>query len=266
MLGAFFPQFFLGRAQRGLCDAGWPIFIYHKINTPATGARDPFLFVTPDRFRQQLGALRQAGFSPASLSEMKGVSGNPNRRAVITFDDGAQSVFINALKPLADHKFRAIEFIVAGLIGKRNEWDMAKGELEDRMMDETQIREWLKAGHEIGSHTLTHPNLKRVSLALAREEIFGSKKKLEDTFGVAVRHFCYPSGKWNEPVRDLVGEAGYETACTVQFGVNTSTTPQFALNRMVPLSDIEWLRKAKHRLMQRVFPAKPEPRPNPRSA
>ena len=40
-------------------------------------------------------------------------------------------------------------------------------------------------------------------------------------------------GDWNELVRDLVRKAGYETACTTEFGVNTSATPPMELRRIM---------------------------------
>jgi peptidoglycan/xylan/chitin deacetylase (PgdA/CDA1 family) len=98
-------------------------------------------------------------------------------------------------------------------------------------MNAAQIRDWLAAGHEIGSHTLTHPRLTRLTLRDAKEEITASKKRLEDLLGRPIAHFCYPYGDWNEPVRDLVVEAGYLTGCTTRFGVNTRATPIFTLNR-----------------------------------
>jgi peptidoglycan/xylan/chitin deacetylase (PgdA/CDA1 family) len=98
-------------------------------------------------------------------------------------------------------------------------------------MDEAAVREWLSAGQKIGSHTKTHPWLTHISVAEAREEIRGSKKSLEDKFGVAIDHFCYPYGDWNESVRDLVVEAGYKTACTTTSGVNTPADSSFELKR-----------------------------------
>ncbi len=47
-------------------------------------------------------------------------------------------------------------------------------------------------GHQIGAHTRTHPVLTEIPAARAREEIAASKKALEDRFGFAVKHFCYP--------------------------------------------------------------------------
>ena len=98
-------------------------------------------------------------------------------------------------------------------------------------MDASQVREWLAAGHEIGSHTLTHPFLTRLPPRRAKEEITASRKKLEDLFGRAVRHFCYPYGDWNAAVRDQVMAAGYTTACTTDAGVNTPADSPFTLKR-----------------------------------
>src|SRR5207245_147749 len=108
--------------------------------------------------------------------------------------------------------FTAIQFLPADFLGRRNEWDVGLGEAPEAIMDAAQVREWLAAGHDIGSHSLTHPFLTRLPPAQAREEISASRKKLEDLFGRPVEHFCYPYGDWDEPVRDLVEQAGYRTA------------------------------------------------------
>ena len=99
-------------------------------------------------------------------------------------------------------------------------------------MDAAQIREWLAAGHDIGSHTVTHPHLTHIPLAQAREEIFASKKSLEDLFGRPVKHFCYPYGDFNESIVDCVREAGYCTACGTEFGLATLESSPFRLPRL----------------------------------
>lgn len=195
-------------------------------------------------------ALKDTGFNASTLDANLGKE-NPDKKIVITFDDGSESAFKNSLDPLVRHRLGAIQFVIAGLIGKHNEWDVAKGETSDRMMDKAQIRKWIAAGNQIGSHTITHPNLNRTPLAQAREEIFASKKLLEDAFGVPVRHFSYPSGKWNAQVQDLVTQAGYTSACGVEFGVNSSESSRFALRLVVPLSKAEFRAKAFHRLKRR---------------
>ena len=242
----------MSRAQRRLFARGGPIFTYHKIGDAPKGTRDPFLYTRPAEFERHLTLMAENGFQPGSLDDAAISSGLPGKRFAVTFDDGFQNVFENGLEILKRYKVGAIQFLVSGAIGKRNDWDVAKGDLPEPLMDVAQVKHWLEAGHQIGSHSVTHRNLKKLSAAEAREEIFGSKKFLEDSFGMPVRHFCYPFGGWTPAVRDLVIEAGYQTACTVDFGVNDGDAERFALKRIIPLSRGDLLRKVFHRLLQRV--------------
>ena len=141
-------------------------------------------------------------------------------------------VLQHAIGALAQTQLNAIQFLPVNFLGKSNEWDVALGEASEPIMDAPQVRDWLAAGHDIGSHSLTHPFLTRLPPDQAREEIFASKKKLEDLFGRSIEHFCYPYGDWNSVVRDWVMEAGYRTASTTDFGVNTPETSSFALKRI----------------------------------
>jgi peptidoglycan/xylan/chitin deacetylase (PgdA/CDA1 family) len=248
----------MSNGQRRLLKGGVPVFAYHKIGYWPCGTKDPFLYVSPEEFEAQLAELRQAGLASASLDdivprgEMAESKSWPVKGAVITFDDGFCSVLDNGLPSLLRHGFRAIQFLVAGMLGRQNAWDVAKGDVAENLMDEVQIREWLAAGHEIGSHSMTHRNLRHLSPSEVREEISGSKKALEDRFGREIRHFCYPYGSWNEAVRDLVLAAGYRSACSLVFGVNTPAAPAYELRRIIPLSREEMARKVRHRLVRKL--------------
>jgi peptidoglycan/xylan/chitin deacetylase (PgdA/CDA1 family) len=231
---------------------GVPILMYHKIGPRPRLVRLRGLYLRRDVFVRQLEELQQAGFTacpPAEANVEARANGAPARRVVLTFDDGFRNVFENALEPLAQKQFRAIQFLVVNCIGKLNEWDLRDGEAPEPLMDRAQVAEWLRAGHRIGSHSLTHPRLTRLSLRDAQEEILGSKKKLEDTFGVAVEDFCYPYGDWNDAVRDLVMEAGYRTACTADYGVNLPTTSPLALRRIMVRHPTRSLKALRARLM-----------------
>jgi len=252
MLGWFLPYIFMGSAQRRLASTGVPVFAWHKIADPPPATTDPFLYVSPRVFDQQLRSLRAAGFASTGLSEARNAPTMPQPKAVLTFDDGFENVLENGLPLLLRHGWVAIQFLVAGCLGGRNEWDVAKGDVPAALMDTSQVRTWLSAGMEIGSHSLTHRNLRRLDLPAAREEISGSKKALEDRFGVTIQHFCYPYGSWNESVRDLVREAGYLTASTLRFGVNSPLTPPLELRRIYSLSSREMLAKIRNRLARKL--------------
>lgn len=230
-----------------LFQTGVPVLMYHKIAAPPRGARLRGLYVRPEQFERQLAELRQAGFEacpPAAARENHGA-----RRVTLTFDDGFRNVWEHALEPLAAHRFTAIQFLVANCIGRLNQWEVREGEVREPLMDAAQVRDWLRAGHRIGSHSLSHPYLTRVSRRDAREEITASKKKLEDAFGVTVEDFCYPYGHWNETVRDIVIEAGYRTACAADFGINTPAVSAFSLRRIIVRHPTRSLKVLKARLL-----------------
>ena len=227
------PYFTSLKPFTALFAAGMPWLMYHKLGPRPRGVRLKGLYLSRRLFERQLSQLRRAGFTTLPYGPPPPAEDNAGRHVALTLDDGFANVFEHGLEPLARHGFHAMAFLTADLIGGWNEWEMQEGEVRQPLMNETQIREWLAAGHEIGSHTLTHPFLTRLSVARAAEEISASKKKLEDRFGRPVRHFCYPYGDWNPAVRDLVVAAGYETACTTEFGVNTAATPRFELKRIL---------------------------------
>jgi peptidoglycan/xylan/chitin deacetylase (PgdA/CDA1 family) len=89
-------------------------------------------------------------------------------------------------------------------------------EFDHLMLDWEQVAALHRAGHVVGSHTMTHPNLAHVTLDDAREELRQSKQILEQRLGTTIKHFSYPypilSPNWNAQTRALTAELGYETA------------------------------------------------------
>lgn len=77
----------------------------------------------------------------------------------------------------------------------------------------------LSRRHEIGAHTLTHPDLTQLSRTQLIEEIAGSKRWLEDIIGKEVTMFCYPGGKYNDAVVQVVRESGFRGARTTDRGI-----------------------------------------------
>ncbi len=211
---------------------GTPVLMYHKLGPRPAGVRLKGLYVGERLFQTQLRELAEAGYSTPPYERL--MEKSPGQRQVfLTFDDGFGNVLRHALEPLAHHRFRAIQFLVAERLGQTNDWETREGEAEERLMDRTQVKEWLAAGHEIGAHTLTHPRLTQIPAAQAREEIGASKRRLEDIFGVEVRHFCYPYGDHDDRVVELVREAAYATACLASGGLVTSDTDPYRLNRLM---------------------------------
>jgi len=225
------PYYSSLRPFREWFQTGRPVLTYHHVGACPRGARLKGLYVSDKLFDRQMSELRKEGFSTPNFGTVTRPPENSQSQIFITFDDGFRDVFINALPVLKKHGFRAIQFLVADFLGKTSAWQAGPGGKSEQIMDKAEVNDWLSEGQQIGSHTRTHPWLTRVAPSLAREEIFGSKKALEDRFGVSLEHFCYPYGDWNEAVRDLVIAAGYKTACTTKAGVNTPSDSPFSLKR-----------------------------------
>lgn len=225
------PPYYTSLAPfRELFRTALPILTWHSLGPRPRGARIKGLYLSTGLFRRQLEELRAAGFRSALLPRLDSDLTQP-ARIVLTFDDGCRNVFELGLSPLRATGFRAVQYLVADLIGRTSDWQTGEGGVAEPLMDAAQIRDWLAEGHGIGSHTCTHPWLTRLPPDRAREEIVASRKKLEDQFGVPVRDFCYPYGDFNPRIRDLVAEAGYQTAVTTQPGVNPPGTDRLALRR-----------------------------------
>lgn len=211
---------------------GTPVLMYHKLGPRPAGVRLKGLYVGERLFQKQLRELAAAGFATPAYDHV--TLAKPGAKQVfLTFDDGFVNALRHGLAPLAKHGFKAIQFLVADRLGKTNDWETRDGEAEERLMDVAQVNEWLAAGHEIGAHTLTHPRLTQVSAAQAREEIAASKRKLEDLFGVKIRHFCYPFGDHDDGIVELVRAAGYATACLASGGLVKPSDDPFRLNRLM---------------------------------
>jgi peptidoglycan/xylan/chitin deacetylase (PgdA/CDA1 family) len=93
---------------------------------------------------------------------------------------------------------------------------------ERPVMSVAEIRE-LSAIFEIGSHTLNHRRVNRLSDSEARIEIDDGKKWLEDVLSQEVVSFCYPGGKFNQRTGQIVKDAGFLGARTCR--VNTYSAP-----------------------------------------
>jgi peptidoglycan/xylan/chitin deacetylase (PgdA/CDA1 family) len=102
----------------------------------------------------------------------------------------------------------------------------------DGMMTWDQIREMRSGGHEIGSHSKSHPILPLVSDEALHHEIRHSRDLLEAQIDHEVRSFCYPNGDYDERVSACVRQAGYEFAVTTRYGINPKNSDPYSLRRI----------------------------------
>lgn len=199
-----------------------PILMYHQIGKPwARGTPYRGLTVATSSFKRQMHWLRRLGYQGLSMAElMPYLRGEKTGKVIgITFDDGYANVLENALPILADCGFTATNYFVVRQLGGSNVWDHDEGVPKTILMDKQGLLEWSAAGHEVGSHTLNHPVLARLSPELAINEISQSKDELEQITGKPVTAFCYPFGKYIDETVEYTRQAGYTNATTTHRGL-----------------------------------------------
>lgn len=102
------------------------------------------------------------------------------------------------------------------------------------MMSWSQVTDMDAELVNIGAHTMTHPILSRLSSTEAEREISGSKAFIEEKLGRPIYDFCYPNGEatdYNEEVKKITEEAGFESSCTTILGHNDEKTNRYELFR-----------------------------------
>jgi peptidoglycan/xylan/chitin deacetylase (PgdA/CDA1 family) len=145
----------------------------------------------------------------------------------ITFDDGDRRTCDVAAELLSDAGVCATFFLPSRLLGSTFATSFGPREL----IDEADARALATAGHEIGAHTRTHPDLTTLEDGVLRDEVAGSRYDLERIVG-AVRTFAYPKGRHDDRVVAAVRDAGFDMAVTVVEGLVLAGADPFRLPRI----------------------------------
>ncbi len=198
----------------------------------------------------------------------------------LSFDDGYRDNFEIAAPILEEHGLRASFYVIAGLVDtKELPWydRVALSEAStsagralvesmkslpnaerirrvagvrpsppanpdlDLIMTSAQLRGLHDKGHEIGSHSLTHPILTQVEADKLPEELHASRVRLEGVLGAAVDTFCYPNGNYNAEIVAGLRDSGYKAALSTLQGLNRADAAPCELRRVFINED--WLRR-----------------------
>ena len=99
-------------------------------------------------------------------------------------------------------------------------------------MNWEQIKEFSNCNNEIGSHTITHPFLSNISKEEIKKEVNKSKFCLEKKLRLKIKSFCYPSGNFDNDVKEMVKKSGYQCACSIKLGFINQKSDVYELKRV----------------------------------
>jgi peptidoglycan/xylan/chitin deacetylase (PgdA/CDA1 family) len=231
------------RIRYGRPFRGWiPVLAYHKVD-------DRFewggTWITPARFRSQMGYLKSQGLTAVTLSRavelMRRGEAEPGRYVCITFDDAYQGLMEHAWPVLKEFGFAATIFVVTDYAGRVNDWDVNWGGRRFRHLNWEEMLKMSQDGIEFGSHGCRHRDLRRLKESELKRELAESKKMLEEKLGVPARTLSYPFGRYDLRVMQAASDCGYEAACSLSSKGRNDRLEVMALRRSaVYVTDTEW--------------------------
>ncbi|HEX5456696.1 MAG TPA: polysaccharide deacetylase family protein [Candidatus Saccharimonadales bacterium] len=104
----------------------------------------------------------------------------------VTFDDGWESVYTVAAPLLQKYGIHTTQYIISSTYKQKN------------YLSQSQIDSLLASGHEIGCHTVTHPDLTSLSDSDLWQELNGCKTTLEKEYHIVPLDFASPYGRFNK--------------------------------------------------------------------
>lgn len=124
---------------------------------------------------------------PDCLTNIENIRPFEEPLITITFDDGWESVYSNAFRVLEANCIKSTQYVLGDHFHDLN------------YLSSSQTRSMQDAGHEIASHTMSHPDLTRLSAEQLAWELGESDRELTRRFG-EIREFASPLGANNKTV------------------------------------------------------------------
>ena len=211
-------------------SSSFPILTFHAIDD-----RPSVIAFAPTLFRHAMAKLFDAGYRTLGLLDLAHMIGQrrplPDRSFAITFDDGYQSVFEQAFPILQCFGFTATVFLTIGEEGERTAAERLPSMEGRSMLSWGEIREMQRCGIEFGAHTLTHPDLTRLSLKRLESEICDSKTIIEDALSAPAASFAYPYGRYDKRCHEIVSNH-FVCACSDKLGFVHRNSDPYTMERV----------------------------------
>lgn len=201
------------------------VLTYHSI-----GKNKNFFNVTEADFKMQIKQIIK-NYKPISLKDLNNFLDKKNKidnpSFILTFDDGYKDVlkvksFINrlAIKPTI--------FVLSNT--KRVKRDVLENNSE--LLTIKDIKNLIRSGWEIGSHSATHQLLTGLKESELKKEVFESKKTLEKSLSTKIKYFAYPKGRYSKQVLSLVKKANYKLALSMDDDLISKYSDTFKIPRV----------------------------------
>lgn len=207
------------------------VLMYHSISEHIGKEKHNKWRVKPEDFEKQMKWFYDNNWNSFTISEIVKLDEIPYKSFVITFDDGFEDNYINALPILKKYNFKATIYLVPNQ--KSNYWEIKNTSVLSNLLTNTQILEMQNSGLiEFGSHTLSHINLSTIDDIQLENELSKSKMEVENITKKECEAFAYPYGKFDDKIVEFTKKAGYSNSTVVKRGLFNKGDDIFTIKRI----------------------------------
>lgn len=202
------------------------VLCYHQVrNWNDNDSKTARPYIVPiSKFRTQMKLLYDNGYRTILPNQLVNfyLLGEklPDKPFLLTFDDGTESQYINALPELEKYGFKASFFIMTVTIDR------------PRYMTSEEIRYLSDRGHVIGCHTWDHHNVTQYEDDDWEIQLKKPTRLLQKITGKPMEYFAYPYGAWNLPAIEHLKGEGYRAAFRLS-GKRGQPAPLYTIRRMI---------------------------------
>ena len=198
--------------------AGVPILCYHGVLDEPWGIES--LFVKTSEFDAQMKYLKENGYTTLFASEISKAN-NYEKPVIITFDDGYKDVYTNAFPILKKYNLKANIYIISAWLN--GDVYMSTADLQE-MASSSLI--------EVGSHTVNHKALAKLSESDIEYELKTSQEDLKKITGQNITGIAYPTGSFDSRVTNIASKYYNYGLSTINGKENPQKLNTYTLRRI----------------------------------
>jgi peptidoglycan/xylan/chitin deacetylase (PgdA/CDA1 family)/glycosyltransferase involved in cell wall biosynthesis len=224
--------------MRKLSPRPIPVLMYHRVPDHPIDTKHR-TFVTRHNFEKHLRFFRLRGLQSITFQDYLDFSVGsrplrefPKKPFILTFDDGYLDNFQNMLPLAQKYGFKGVLFLLGDFTADGNFWDTGEDVEANRLMTAEQKKAFVDNNWEVGAHTLTHQHLTGMNDQEVLNELTESRKRIEQELQTKVVSFAYPFGNYDDRVKALVKQTGFEFGIATDNGGMTIEEDRHAIFRV----------------------------------
>ncbi len=221
-----------------------PVLMYHHLTSSGNNST----IITPAHFERQLQLIQREGYTAVSLQDLVDFVYNggtlPKKPVLLTFDDGYESVYLEAFPLLKKYQMKAASFLIGVSVGSKThykntnypiiphyDWDQARDmqnsglvTIQSHTYDMHQYAPDETGNEEVRENALPLKyESKKAYRAAFLADFTKSASDIQQQLGISLFAFAYPGGKYTATTQKILKEQGVKVTFTTDVGVNYVT-------------------------------------------